>query len=52
MDVAIFYFFTTKVTKVCIFNVEINISDPIDHFDIDIKIHQGALMAKKNQNKH
>ena len=45
MDVAIFDFFTTKVTKLFIFNVEINISDPIDHFDIYIKIHQGVLMA-------
>ena len=52
MDVAIFDFFTTKVTKLSIFNVEINISDPIDHFHIYIKIHQGALMAQKNQNKH
>ena len=31
MDVAIFDFFTIKVTKVCIFNIEIKISDPIDH---------------------
>ena len=47
-----FCFFTTKVTKLFIFIVEINISDPIDHFHIYIKIHQGALMAQKNQNKH
>ena len=52
MDATIFDFFTTKVTKLFIFNVEINISDPIDHFDIYINIHQGALMAQKNQNKH
>ena len=52
MDVAIFDFFTTKVTKLFILNVEINISDPIDHFDIYVNIHQGALMAQKNQNKH
>ena len=43
MDVAIFYFFTTNVTKVCTYNVEISISDLMDHFDIYIKIHPGAL---------
>ena len=52
MDIAIFYLFTAKVTKVCDFKVEINISDPNDHFDVYVKIHQGALLAQKNQNKH
>ena len=51
MDVAIFDFFATKVTKLSIFTVEIDITDPIDHFDISIDIHQGALMTQKNQNK-
>ena len=47
----IFDFCTTNVTKMCIFNIEINISDPMDHFDIHVKNHQGALLAQKNQNK-
>ena len=45
-------FFTTKVTKEYTFNVGVNTSDHINHFDIYVKIHQGALLAQKNQNKH
>ena len=47
MNIAIFDFFTTNVTKVCIFNVEINISDPMDHFDNYIKIPQGRFWHRK-----
>ena len=46
-DVAIFDIFTTVVTKVCTFDVEINISDPMDHFDIYIKFHQGRSWHRK-----
>ena len=52
MDIAIFDYFYHKSHKSTYLNDEINISDLMDHFDIYIKIHQGTLLAQKNQNKH
>ena len=47
MDLATLEFLTKNVTKVCISNLEIYISDPIDHFDIYIRFTRGRSWHRK-----
>ena len=47
MDLAILEFLKRNVTKVCISNLEIYISDPIDHFDIYIRFTRGRSWHRK-----
>ena len=51
MDFAIFDFSPSRDTKIWYFDIDINTVDPMDHLD-NQNIHQRALLAQKNQNKH